>query len=69
MLSKREMELAMFWVCGFCLGALLGGNWGILLVSCLYALLKPQPVDEPVYYLSARWTPPSAAATLKIDGN
>ena len=64
------MESVMFWaVCGFSLGALLGGNWGILLIACLYALLKRQPVEEPVYYLSARWTPLSAAATLKTDGN
>jgi hypothetical protein len=56
------MEAVMFWaVCSFTLGALLGDYWGILLVSCLYALLKPQPVGEPVYYLSPRWTPPSAA--------
>ena len=41
--------------------ALLGGNGGILLVSCLYVLLKHQPVGEPIYYLSPRWTPPSAA--------
>ena len=47
------MEAVMFWaVCSFTLGALLGDYWGILLVSCLYALLKPQPVGEPVYYLS-----------------
>jgi hypothetical protein len=58
------MEPVMFWaVCGFSLAALLGGDWAILLVVCLYALLKPQPVEEPVYYLSPRWTPPSAAAT------
>jgi len=56
------MEAVMFLaVCSFTLGALLGDYWGILLVSCLYALLKPQPVGEPVYYLSPRWTPPSAA--------
>jgi hypothetical protein len=56
------MEPVMFWaVCSFTLGALLGGNWGILLVSCLYALLKTQPVEESVYYLSPRWTPPVAA--------
>ncbi len=53
----------MFWaVCSFTLGALLGGYWGILLVSCLYALLKPEPLGEPVYYLSPQWTPPSASA-------
>jgi hypothetical protein len=52
----------MIWVmCSFCLGALLGGEWGILLVSCLYALLKPQPAGEHIYYLSARWTPPAAS--------
>jgi hypothetical protein len=51
----------MFWaVCGFSIGALLGGNWGILLVSSLYALVKARPVVEPIYYLSPRWTPPSA---------
>jgi hypothetical protein len=54
----------MFWgVCGLSLGVLLGGNWGILLIACLYALLKRQPVEEPVYYLSARWTPPSTASS------
>lgn len=64
------MEQAMFCgVCGFTIGGLLGGTWGILLASCLYALLKPQPMEDPVYYLSPRWTPPYAAATLKIDGN
>ncbi len=52
----------MFWaVWGFSLGALLGGNGGILFVSCLYALLKLRPLKEPVYYLSPRWTPPAAA--------
>jgi hypothetical protein len=62
------MESVMFWaVCGFTIGAILGDNWWILLVSCLYFLLKLQPVEEPVYYLSPRWTPPSAATTLKID--
>jgi hypothetical protein len=51
----------MFWaVCSLTLGALLGDNWGILFVFCLYTLLRPQPVEEPVYYLSSRWTPPSA---------
>ncbi len=53
----------MFWaVCTFTLGALLGGDWGILFASCLYAVLKPQPVEESVYYLSRRWTPPSAVS-------
>jgi hypothetical protein len=54
------MDAIMFWtVCGFTLGALLGGEWGIFLASCLYALFKRQPVEESVYYLSPRWTPPS----------
>jgi hypothetical protein len=52
----------MFWaVCSFTLGALLGDSGGILLVSCLYIFLKRQPLEETVYYLSPRWTPPSAA--------
>lgn len=56
------MEPIMFWaVCSFTLGALLGGNWGILLVFCLYTFLKPQPVEDSVYYLSSRWAPPSVA--------
>jgi hypothetical protein len=53
----------MFWaVVGFSTGVLMGGVWGLFLVSCLFFLTKARRVREiPEYQLPPFWTPPPSS--------